>query len=161
MLPAGTSLQAIRAGLRRKRRLQDLITGKKRHRQNKMHPRMRVTVLLQRNLLVRSGITLSLIALKFLLHFFFKYAKHFKLERLYCSWKKVRSTWDWILSRVASCSATLARENNKKLPPRKETGKRDAEHGRGDCERRRTRIPSERRTAQIVSDQFPNNNNNK
>lgn len=85
MLPAGTSLQAIRAGLRRKRRLQDLITGKKRHRQNKMHSRMRVTVLLQRNLLVRSGTTPSLIALK-LSHFFFKYSREiFQVRAFDCS----------------------------------------------------------------------------
>ena len=85
-MPAGTSLQAIRAGLRRKRRLQDLITGKKRHRQNKMHSRMRVTVLLQRNLFIRSGINPSLITSW---NFYFIYL-YFKLGRLIAAGRR----WD-------------------------------------------------------------------
>lgn len=58
MFLAGASLQAIRASLRGQRRLQDATARKERHCQNQMHSRMRVTVLLQRNLLVRSGIFL-------------------------------------------------------------------------------------------------------
>lgn len=125
MLPAGTSLQAIRAGLRRKRRLQDLITGKKRHRQNKMHSRMRVTVLLQRNLLVRSGTTPSLIALKFS-HFFLNiYVKYFKFERLIAA----RRRWDRReielfqgLFHAAQCSpAKITKTCHHEKKPEKET----------------------------------------
>lgn len=50
---AGAALPAIRAGLRGERRLQNV--AQEQRRENKVHPGMRVAVLLQGDLFIRSG----------------------------------------------------------------------------------------------------------